>query len=107
MPRAACRRLSGAAAVTEWTRARIERRCGCCGRSIYVGQPMRVLTLPTSTKVRCVDCSNADGWRTPTDLPPLEGPLPAPHRKQRPPGFTGIGTLARDWKKRQSGDDAA
>jgi len=89
--------------VREWTRMRIDRRCGCCGRTIATGQP--ILVIGRFKKLRCSDCSTHDGEPPPADLPELQ-PLPKTEPMSKF-AMTPLGAMARDWKTQQSGDDAA
>jgi len=79
-----------------WERARRERRCGFCGQTIEVGQPVLVRWLP-GRDWRSARCQACAGELAPADLPLLQ-PLPraVPMTPIQP--MLAVESLARDWK---------
>ena len=91
-----------------WTRARTDtRRCGFCGETIAVGQPVLVRSLAGRdwSSVRCASCA---GEPVP-ELPPLQ-PVPRAERMTPIQPMLAVRSLARDWKaaaiaEREPGED--
>ena len=93
-------RLRGAHAertrVKAWTRTRSARRCGLCGQTIAIGEPVLTRELP-GRNWRSVRCATCAGELVP-DLPPLQ-PLPRAERMTPIPTLVPVARLARDWKR--------
>lgn len=91
-----------------WERARRVRRCGFCGQTIAVGQPLlaRWLAGYEWRKVRCAACA---GEPVPADLPEPE--IEPARRLRATPiqPLLAVASLARDWKtaaaEREPGED--
>ena len=91
-----------------WERARLERRCGFCGRVIAIGQPLLAQWIAGHSwrKIRCAECA---GEPVPENLPLLDA---RPSMPMTPIGsLTPVGRIARDWKTaavgREPGEDDA
>lgn len=88
-----------------WRRAGHDRICGRCGHRIAKGDPVLELKIPQATfpKLRCAGCA---GEPVPADLPPLEAPVAITPTVKAPrqSSVSSVGTLAADWKVKQSGD---
>lgn len=86
-----------------WARASHPMLCGGpCGGLIEKGDPVRWIARPgvSQRKKRCRDCA---GEPVPDDLPDL--PDVTTTRSIAQPNMFPMGTLAQDFRKRQSGDE--
>ena len=91
-----------------WTRRSPALHCGSCGLDLSVGDLVQVITVAGMArgKVRCWDCAEGP---IPEDVPqPAPEPIVALTLKQRhdlrPGGLTALVDVAKDWKRRASGE---
>lgn len=90
--------------MTRWTRLPATTYCGSCAKAILPGDPVFEVQTGGRALWRCPNCA----WESvPSDLPPLPVPRfvtikPSP----KAPKFVPADVLARDWKLKQSRDDA-
>jgi len=91
-----------------WRRAVTETICGGpCRQHIRKADPTLEIHIQGLKRalVRCASCA---GEPVPTDLPPLEerpaNTIDPTYKPQRAPLFASVGTMATDWKARQSGE---
>jgi len=85
--------------MTRWDRAIRDQWCGRCGHRIATGDPVFVLTLQSTEKVRCATCEGP----APPDLPALveRAPIDMPRMVRF---AAGAMALPLDWKARSAGD---
>ena len=85
--------------MRHWILAPLSGACGRCPAIIQQGEPVQLVKLPGLERPlwRCQAC--AEGA-----VPSQIGPQARQEPSRRDFAFTGMGSLAEDWKAKQAGD---